>query len=277
MTCEMRPSFMMLSAIFVRSLCYLLCSKVSYVLWRSFSVSSVSSSSGRVVNMMIQCNFSMVYMSNKYCGKMQMPKIAFSRRPTVPSILFFLSYGISIWKFIQACTFSCLDKILTFHKTKRCHLYHWQGHIYAQPNGSIIRWHSTNYPNYFSEDYYVVIVQSNTFCSHYHRNKTKTKQIPTLQAMEQLHPAAAHILCNKRNCRCQKPALATNALPPVFISSQAQPKKEFWCYRKIELLFQQRRQYKSFKVTKRSCFTVFRTLQLSQPVKTHCFCLLFDC
>lgn len=57
----------------------------------------------------------------------------------------------------------------------------------------------------------------------------------SLEAVEQLLPAAAHILCNKRNWKCQKPSLATSAFTAC-VSSQAQPQKLFWYYSKTELL-----------------------------------------
>lgn len=103
-------------------------------------------------------------------------------------------------------------------------------------------------------------------------NQNKSQPYKPWSSSAQLLPTSSAI----KGTTGVRSHLWLQALHPVVLH-RLNPKRSSDTTEKTELLFQQWRQHKSCKVTKSCGFTVFRILQLSRPVKTHCFCLLFDC
>lgn len=123
----MHPSLVVLPVIFVR------CHHVICYVQKFLMSSAEFSHSLSYLNLRpgykhdgISCYFSMLYMSNKYCSKMQMPKTAFSSSPRATSILYYLSYGISVWKLIWACCFliAWSNPNILQNLVKWCHFKH---------------------------------------------------------------------------------------------------------------------------------------------------------
>lgn len=149
-----------------------------------------------------------------------MLKVAFSSSKNT-SVLFYHSYTISTWKYIWAGCFlipisspNILQNLYDafWNVTNIGIIYHPQRYFYAYTNVYFTSWKSANYSKYFSKGVYVMILQINAFCfCHY------TEKNQSLQSMDQLLPAATHILSNKRSS-CVKCLLWLQIpLPPVFL------------------------------------------------------------
>lgn len=147
-----------------------------------------------------------------------MSKVAFSSSKNT-SVLFYLSYRISVWKCIWAGCFlipspNILQNVYgIFWKTANIGtMYHQQSYIYASPNVYFSSWKSATYSKYFSKGAYVMILQIHAFCFVYYTEKNKAHSL--WSSSSQLPPpseAIKEIPCVKCLLWLQIP------LPPLFL------------------------------------------------------------